>query len=567
VKSIKWRILSSSIIILIILVGISIYSNMKINELSTEIEDVSSNDMLYLEASNNMKFNVAYRAKLARDYILFGKPELKEEFLAQTEVAISTENLLDTAVDNGNLPSHMQGAIKDADEKTIKWRKLVTEEIIPLYDQGKKEEAIQLMEEKCLPYSEEAINAWSSVVQLQNELTTDQTSHMKKDSSEAKTILIICSVVATAVGIMVASFFARRISKSIILVVERLEKIAQGDLSSKDLELNTKDETGRLANASNKMVANLRSLLLNVTETSNQVAASSQQFSASAEQSSATAEQVTMSIQDISNGAETSSQSALESVKAMEEISKGGQFIAESSAEVAKESKDTTLQAEEGNELVKKAVSQMQSIQTTVGTTSELVIKLGESSKEIGKIVEVITGIADQTNLLALNAAIEAARAGEHGRGFAVVADEVRKLAEQSKNSADQITHLISQIQYDTHEAVLSMGVGTREVELGTKVIVDVGRIFETITESIMVVSENIEKVTMSAEDMAGATEEMNATIESLAEIAENTSLHSQSVAAASEQQLATIQEVTVSATELSKLAMELQDELTKFKM
>lgn len=565
-KSIKGRILASFAIVLIILIAISSFSYFTISSTSKDVEDITSNDMTFLESANSMTFSVANRAKIARDYILFNNQEFKEQFMKETEAAKETEALLLKAVEDGKISKSVGSALIDADNKTKKWRELVTDEIIPMYDSGDTEGAIKLMEEKCLPYSKAAINAWVNVVEIQNSITKNQAQEVESSAYQSKTFIIISSISAIVIALIVALFNANNISGAVSLVVKRLEAIAEGDLRGELLKTKSKNEIGRLINASNQMVVNLKLLLERISETSNQVAAASEQFNASVEQSSSSAEQVTSSIQEIAYGAETSSKSANDSVHAMNEMSTGVQFIAISSAEVAKESSNTMKEANEGNTLVQKAVSQMQSIQSSVGNTSKLVINLGESSNEIGQIVEVITGIAEQTNLLALNAAIEAARAGEHGRGFAVVADEVRKLAEQSKASADQISVLINQIQQDTTLAVESMSDGTKEVELGTNVITETGKAFTKILESIQLVSEKIENVSSSIEKMSEGTEKVNTSVTHLASIAQSTSVNSQNVAAASEEQLATIQEIAASATSLSDLATELRNEISKFK-
>lgn len=565
-KSIKRRILASFTVVLVLLVTMTTYSYITIQKISNEVNGIATNDMKFLESTNSMSYSVALRAKFARDYVLFNRKEFKDQYFAETEAAIDTEKFLLDAVESGLIPQEIGTLLKDADEKTVEWRKLVTDKIIPLYDSGDKEGALKLMEEECLPQSQAAIDAWIQVVDVQNSQTNSQAEKVTDAATTLKTVLIIFSVIAIILTIVIGLFNAQKISKGIIVVVERLEAIAKGDLRGESLITHSKDELGRLATASNTMVANLKILMSSVAGTSNQVAASSEQFTASAEQSSTTAEQVTKSIQDIAYDSEIASQRVMDSALSMEEMSIKVQKIAESSAEVSRESQNTMNQANEGNTLVQQAVNQMNSIQTSVGTTSQLITNLGERSKEIGQIIEAITGIADQTNLLALNAAIEAARAGEHGRGFAVVADEVRKLAEQSRNSAEQITILINHIQNDTNEAVESMTQGTKEVEEGTIVITEAGQAFGRILESINLVSEKIVEVSSSAKQISGTAQQVNASINSLAEISKKSSSNAQNVATASEEQLATMHEIATSAASLNRLSAELQDELNKFR-
>ncbi len=564
-KSIKGKILTGFAIVMVLLVMMAAYSYYSIYSLSQEVEQIIEDDMVFLESANLMSFSVASRAKLTHDFVLFNRKEFKEQFISETIAVDEVEKRLYDAIGSGRISVRIEEALQVAEEKTTKWESLVNEEIIPLYDSGNRDRAMKIMEEKSLPYSQDAVDAWVKVAKIQNSITKGQTSILKSSANQSKLIMIVAALSGIVLAIIIALYIANTISKSISLVVNRLESIARGDLRGDALKVKSKDETGRLITASNIMITNLKSLMEKITETSNQVAASSQQFAASAEQSSASAEQVTTAIQEIARGAETSSERAKESVQGTDKMSLGTDRIVDSSSDAAQESQNTIEQANEGNTLIQKAVSQMKSIQSSVVTSSQLVSKLGDRSLEIGQIVEVITGIANQTNLLALNAAIEASRAGEHGRGFAVVADEVRKLAEESKKSADQITELISQIQNDTNSVMDSMTQGKKEVEFGTGVISEAGLAFERILSSIQLVSKKIEEVSTSAVQAAASSQQVNTTVEELSEIAQSTSHNSQNVATAAHEQLATMQEVATSATALTLLAEELQEELRKF--
>ncbi|WP_110112614.1 methyl-accepting chemotaxis protein [Bacillus sp. CGMCC 1.16541] len=566
-KSIKGKILIGFSIVLIMFALLSTYSYVTIRALSKELDEIASHNIQVLEATNAMSFSVANRAKLARDYILFDRDESKEQFIQETEKAIEQEKRLFELSKQGEAETVQQreSALQKAQAETAKWLNLVIQEIIPMYDAGKTEEALKLMEVKCLPYSEAAINAWIEVVNLQDQATNKQVDEMESEVAQSRVVLSVASLIAILSGIFIAIFQARRISSGIELVVGRLESVAKGNLQQEPLKVKTEDEVGRLMYVLNEMTQKLQYLIGQISRTSRQVGESALDLSETAEHSSYISKQVTSSIQEIAYGAETSSQSAKEYVTAMDSMSIQVQRIAEFSLDMANEAHKTSEQAGEGDNFVQKAISQMNSIEESVGVSGELVSRLGEHSKEIGQIVEVITAISGQTNLLALNASIEAARAGEHGRGFAVVAEEVRKLAEQSKHSADQITQLVTSIQVDTIKAVESMSKGKQDVAEGMLLINKTGEVFQTILQSIQNVSEKMEEVSSSTEHIAGTAEELNSTVVALSQISDQSSEHSKGVLTISEQQLQSMKHVNEAAATLTALSKELNEETTKF--
>ncbi|KAB2335742.1 methyl-accepting chemotaxis protein [Bacillus mesophilum] len=566
-KSIKIKLLGSFAVIVLLMTCISVFSFLTINSISSSLKKITDNDMNMVEAVNEMSFSVAYRAKIARDYVLFGDHQFKEKFLNESEKANELALELQSKLTKRESSDVISAAFTDALEKTQKWQDLVTDEIIPLFDSGDLEGAISLMEELCLPYSEDAINSWMNVVDVQNAATHTETAQVNDLALRNSIIIIFISIIAIIGSAIIAITNSVKLTRPIISVVKRLEEIADGDLTGRPLQTRSKDEIGRLFLAINKMSASLKRLLEKVAETTKQVAASSQQFNSSAEETVKSAELAAASLQDIAAGADSSAVSAGESVKAMTRLSAGVQLVAESAAAVSNESQNAAKHVQNGHTLVESTISQMNSIETAVASGTKQVELLGQRSSEIGQIINVIREISEQTNLLALNAAIEAARAGENGKGFAVVADEVRKLAEQSNKSAYQIAELITQIQNDTNEAVRSMSQGKQEVESGTKIINETGLSFAEILKSIGMVSNRMAEVTFSAEEMAASSEEVNETIESLASLANQTSNHTGHVAVSSEQQLATIQEISASAEGLNKLAEELANELNHFKL
>jgi methyl-accepting chemotaxis protein len=260
--------------------------------------------------------------------------------------------------------------------------------------------------------------------------------------------------------------------------------VAQGDLTQ-TADVHSRDEAGAAAKALNSAIENLRGLILQVSRTAEQVATSSEQLAASAGETGKTTSQVASTIEQLAKGTEEQSKSAALADETTGQMMGLLQSVTERLEAMVSDSNRASELATVGRQSVDKSVDQMNSISGTVSSSAQVVKGLGERSREIGQIVDVITGIADQTNLLALNAAIEAARAGEQGRGFAVVAEEVRKLAEQSRQAAERIAGLIREIQVETGKAVSSMEAGTKEVAAGTAVIDETGRAFLQIAEAV----------------------------------------------------------------------------------
>lgn len=378
------------------------------------------------------------------------------------------------------------------------------------------------------------------------------------------TALII--VVALIVGFIIIFFIIRSIIKPIKQLKEKAITVSNGDLTE-HIEIHTKDEIGDLACAFNDMAHKLRGVLQEINSSADHVAASSEELQATSEQATKATEQISAAIQEVAGGSETQVASSQQSAIAMEEVSIGIGRIAEFSNTVKDSAQEATALSEQGYQSLRDAIQQMDSIESGTLATTAAIKKLTERSKEISKIIDVITDIADQTNLLSLNAAIEAARAGEHGKGFSVVANEVRKLAEQSRTSANQIVALIQEIQKDTEVANKEMDGNIKEVDLGKKVIHNTGEAFQQVLEAVRQVNDQIQEVSATSEQISANTEEVTAAVEQLTEIAKESSRESQHVAAASEEQLASMEEISASSEALSKLAQDLKELVAKFRV
>ncbi|TCP55677.1 methyl-accepting chemotaxis protein [Tumebacillus sp. BK434] len=380
-------------------------------------------------------------------------------------------------------------------------------------------------------------------------------------------LMIIMTVIAVVISTLVARWVSNGISKPVQKLAAKVQCVAAGDLTGEALQIKNKDEVGDLASNINQMSANLRTILSQVATNAEQVAATSEQLTASADLTTQVAEQISASVQDVSLGAEKQLQGVHDSTQVITDISNSVGQIAGSIQGVTDASLHATGKANDGQNVVDRTVAQMQQIGERVHSTSAVINELGKKSEEIGVIVALITSIAGQTNLLALNAAIEAARAGEHGKGFAVVADEVRKLAEQSGEAADHIRRLINEVQHDTGRAIVSMEEGTRVVEDGVRLIDETGAVFQEILTSVSTLSDQAQEVASAVQQVSAGAQMMVSAMEGIAAVSEQAAANTQQVAASVEEQNASMEEIASAASLLSKMAGELQDGVSRFKL
>jgi len=376
--------------------------------------------------------------------------------------------------------------------------------------------------------------------------------------------LIIAGILILVVGILY--WLAKDINNSVNKIVLVTEKAAQGDLSQ-DIQVDSSDEFGTISAQINSVIQHMRKVVGKVQNASQKVSDSSGTMKEKVHHTGDLLEDVAMTVTtatDHTRDQKSALQVTSEHIRQIEESVTQSAMATQFGLEIVQQ---TASKAEEGNSMLDKTVSQMNDIAKAVEESSKIVQELGENSKEIGSIVEVISGIAEQTNLLALNAAIEAARAGEQGRGFAVVADEVRKLAESSQQSVQKIGDIIGKIQVTTEKAVITMNTGYELVKDGRENVEATGKSFHEIVAMIQQADENSQQIMLiidslknPIEDIVNRTEKISTTAAELADQMETIS-----IATANEAQ--NIIEILENSDSLTDLSQNMEKAVREFKI
>ena len=384
---------------------------------------------------------------------------------------------------------------------------------------------------------------------------------------------IITLVVAMLIFALILWWLlASKITNPLNVLVGEAERISQGDLSGaqelKNASIATgKNEIGKLSTAFAGMVVNMHTLTEDITRTADKVGSSSDANARAATAANNSASEINLTLNELAKGATEQAAASQEGSELVEKIIAGLQELTGRISTMNTESENARKIVEDGSSKVSMQKEQMRQGQQATKNVSSAISSLAENSTRIGEIVSVISSISDQTNLLALNAAIEAARAGEAGRGFAVVAEEVRKLAEQSSESAQQITGLITEIQGGVANAVAEMKK-TESLSAGQETAAEVtASAFESVMSVFIQLEDDISAVANRSEELGHSAAAITEQIHTIASISEESAAGTEQVAASMQEQVENISEIAASSNGLSDLTKELRESLAKFKI
>ena len=373
---------------------------------------------------------------------------------------------------------------------------------------------------------------------LNNQLTTSQIEKRDQETAQAKETLIIVTILALAFGLLAAWIITRQIVAPLQQTLVALERVASGDLSH-NLVVTRRDDMGQLQGSLQRMVISLRQLIGGISDGVTQIASAAEQLSAVTEQTSA--------------GVNSQKVETDQVATAMHEMTATVQEVARNAEEASEAAVAADQQAREGEKVVGEAIAQIERLSKEVGNSTEAMGHLKRESDKIGSVLDVIKSVAQQTNLLALNAAIEAARAGEAGRGFAVVADEVRSLAQRTQKSTEEIEELILGLQSGTEQVAATLDNSRSLTDSSVELTRRAGGSLENITRTVSAIQAMNQQIAAAAEQQSAVAEEINRSVLNVRDVSEQTASSSEETAA--------------SSAELARLGVHLQTLVGRFRV
>lgn len=462
--------------------------------------------------------------------------------------------------------------LKEAMDNLHKERILFVEhrnKMVDLIDQGNKKEAYEEYVNKVIPKADDYLLAINKTFEYASNTSKEIHENAMTNSAQAELLMEISFVIAIIILFVIGYLITTSIINPLTVMVEKCKTIASGDLKFKEdynkIRTDRKDEIGILSHELETLRKSLNDIVEKIRLSSTSVTDASNQLSINSEQCAQAITQVAESINSVAMGANEQNVAVQDSENKIHDLKEELGNVTIISENVAKKEEESTITISDGEKKVNKVISQMDNINITVEQTSTVIDSLYKKSQEINTIIATIKGIAQQTNLLALNAAIEAAHAGEQGKGFTVVAEEVRKLAEQSQESVDDVSKLISDIQKDTEQASVSMRKGLEEVEKGKLVVNETGKAFAKINNIVKEIDQDIVSINVSIAKMNGYGQNIVSATEIVKKHSARNLDETQTVSAASEEQSASMSEISTSSRNLATLSEELMKSVNTF--
>ena len=557
--SIRKKLFAAFGTIVLLVIFVSIVNLMQVQRVNSNYETIIDEQQSMLLQASEMKNNLSTQGMHVRQFALSGDLGIIDNLNVEREKMTEHIAFIST-IEHAELSEpiakiiEQQQFFNEAIDKTVEQAKRLN------YDAAK----ITIINE-VRPPNQNLLNNIEILIAYYEQQLTTLSDKAKRDAQMA----VVMTMVLIAISLVTAVGLALAMSKFISAPIHKLQSavltIASGDLTKEDVSIKTSDETRDLAESFNKMKQSLTSVIKTVSINTHKLADSSENLTHNTDEALQLMEQTATLTDQLAENAKASAEGANASAIAMNETAQAVQQMVQSTSKIHHNTQQMKDLANEGIHSIQVIEKQMDDISSSTNVTEQLIQRLLEQSNEIQQMTQLITNITDQTNLLALNAAIEAARAGEHGKGFAVVADEVRKLAEQSKESAEKIHLLTRDIQQETDRVAISVGNSVQTVKVGVSTVKQAGQTFTQIEQSVSIVTSEIEETTAYVEEISASVEEVAASVEEIANQSNDSAIHAAKVAETIEKQVGNIQEINAVSQQLTSEADHLQSVVNKF--
>ncbi|MER2038000.1 MAG: methyl-accepting chemotaxis protein [Solibacillus sp.] len=550
--------LAFSVTIVLIMV-VNTVASVALEKVKDQYNEIIERDVQRISYARDLEVAQKDLATRLLEFVAFNKSTSKQGIQEEIENGtVAAKGLIELSKDEASL--QLLDQLKEKSLLLFESNNL----IIELKESNRDLSTAQLTSMKL---NSEILDILSKLIEVQEQNIANTRNDIDAYQLTMVTLMITITIVSILLAIVISYVLSRNISKPVGQVTDALEEIAQGNLSMEPLNIKNRDEIGKMANSFNTMLVDLRGIVSSVSDSSMQVAANAQELSASSEQSLASSQMVAKSAENQLHTSTEQSHFMNTSIDSMNELRTSIDQISGDNEQMLHATNDVKVLIDQGATSIKNVVNQMETIHETFKDTTAMMHTMEQHSNSIQNITSLITDIADQTNLLALNAAIEAARAGEHGKGFAVVAEEVRKLAEQSKNSATEIGSMVEQIQQTSSDATKTIVAGGTKVDEGMEKTSESLHVFRNIESGIGEVVYRVESVSAAVEEIQAMTGSVIESVQHVQQLAAQTADTASDTSAATEEQLAATEEISSNAQSLSDLAEKLQYEVNHFKL
>ncbi|WP_214741958.1 methyl-accepting chemotaxis protein [Exiguobacterium sp. s48] len=550
---------SVGLILVLTLVGMA-YNLWTLDRMTSQYEHMISNDVMKMKAADDLALGMVRQAYGVRGYLLIQDDERKQQInRGGEEKKVAIESLIELA-DNESERKEFESLLEYAngyDDMAV--------QAITAID-SKDQEAIDRLVFRLMPDVTKSIASTGEALQAETEekMLTMQTE-LQEASQRAFWYSVIIAVISFVLTMGAGYAISHMVTAPLRFLAKEVDVVAEGDLTREDLQALTQDEIGQLMTGFNRMKGNLRELIDRVTQNAQEITAQSEELYASTEEMASQTEETTRLIDRIVDETIAQAKEATGTSQAVAAADEGIGQIAGSIGSIDDDVSQSLKLAEEGGATMAQAKDEVLALERETRRTGESISALKQQSDEIALITEVIQSITDQTNLLALNAAIEAARAGEQGKGFAVVAEEVRKLAEQSKQSATQIAGLIESIQAQSNAVLDQHVVSAKRVETNTLLLERATRAFEQIVSQLETSVDNTSHIRIASHEIAETTKQVATSSLQMSQDSEGMADTMRTVGETADAQLAMIQELNGIAESLGNMTSDLQTLIGRF--